>query len=103
MDRSGFTLVEVVVTSVIIALLATTATLLYGGYITDSAQQTVTDMAGVAASSANAYLRKTGAAPDSAKLNLFLSDASRYTVEVDSPNVIISDVKYSVNDTINFE
>ena len=96
-SRNGFTLVEAVVVAAIVAILALVAITLYTGYIQDSRQQTIDNLAQTAAASANAYFRKTGQHPDSAKLNLFLPERNRFTVTIHStsvpPYVSITDIK----------
>ncbi len=105
MNNRGFTLVEVIVVSVIILILSATGMLLYNGYINDAAQKSVENIAQTAGTAANAYYRKTGVHPDSAKLNLFLSEAGRYTVAVSSSDctVVVSDTKFSVADTVRYQ
>lgn len=84
MKNKGFTLVEVIVVAVIVALLAATATLLYGGYIKETRKNTVIELAEVAASAGNAYWRRTGKDLPTGDLvsvlNLFISDQKRFTV-----------------------
>jgi prepilin-type N-terminal cleavage/methylation domain-containing protein len=105
-NQKGFTLVEAVVVAVIVGTLAIVATMLYRGYIDDTQQQTVNNLAQTAAASANAYFRKTGAHPDSANLNLFLPEAGRYTVTIHStttpPDVAITDTKSSKTGTATY-
>lgn len=52
-------------------------------------------LAASASAAANAHYRRTGTHPDSADLNLFISDQTRFTVQVDSTNrlVIITDTE----------
>lgn len=106
MRRNGFTLVEVIVVSVIVAIIATTATMLYSGYIKDSAQRTVEGMAKVAASSANAYYRKTEVIPIVEDLKLFNPDEGRYTITAvpsEAPHSIkVLDNRYGVEDSVRF-
>lgn len=91
MRNRGFTLVEVIVVSVIVALLAATATLLYSGYVEQARKDTVVGLAKVAASSANAFWRRTGSAPTAvSQLNVFISDPSRFRVSVEGAEVTAS-------------
>lgn len=106
----GFTLVEVVVVSVVVAILAITGARLYLGYITESRKNTVNSLAEAAAASANAYTRKTGVnltAGDSARLHLFLTDPKRFSVTIVpgsgiSGKIIVSEVKSGVSDTAEY-
>ncbi len=103
MKQNGLTLIEVITVSAIVLVLTTSATLLFSGYVENSRIQTVENMTTIAAASANAFLRKTGKAPTVSDLNLFNSNPQRFIVLVDSPDVIITDVHYSISDTVNFE
>jgi type IV pilus assembly protein PilA len=85
---AGFTLVEAIVVGIILAILAAVAVPMLTGYINDSRQQAVDELAQSAAAAASGFFRKTGTAPDSIDLNLFY-DQSKFTVAVDSPNVIV--------------
>lgn len=91
MKKNGFTMVEVIVVSVIVAIIATTATMLYTGYIRESRQTTVENLAKTAAASANAYYRKTGMEPIPEDLKLFEIDQDRYTPYVTGPRVTVVD------------
>jgi len=86
-NRRAFTLVELVVASVVVALLATVGVTLYAGFIDESRQRTVDNLAQTAAASANALWRKTGADPANVNaLNLFF-DNTVYNITVRPPNV----------------
>ncbi len=102
--KNGFTLVEVIVVSVLVVLLSTVATVLYNGYIQDSAQTAVKTLAETAAASANSYYLKTSVHPDSAKLDLFLPDATKYTVTIDTTNgnITIAENKYGKTATVSY-
>ena len=89
--RNGFTLVEAIVVGVIFAVLAITAVMMYQGFITETRQQTVENLAEAGAAAANAYVRKTGVnlgAGDVDKLHLYY-DAEKYTVTIDAGNRLI--------------
>jgi prepilin-type N-terminal cleavage/methylation domain-containing protein len=85
--KRGFTLVEAMVVSVLVAVLTAVAIKLYGGYVVSQRQQTVDAVAETAATAANTYERKTGQdPPDAASLNLYLPDLSKYTITIDGTN-----------------
>jgi len=108
--KTAFTLIEVVVTAVIIAVLAIAATVMYGGYINETRKNTVSNLAEAAAASANAYTRKTGtnlASTDSAQLHLFFPDPTRFTVTINPGSgihgqIIISETKSGISDTAEY-
>jgi prepilin-type N-terminal cleavage/methylation domain-containing protein len=105
--QRGFTLVEIIVTAVIVAVLALAGVQLYRGWVVQTSQDTVEELAQTAAASANAYFRKTGNhPPDAATLNLFLPDPTRYTVTVNSgatpPEIEVTDTKYGVTGTATY-
>lgn len=96
-STEGFTIVEVVVVSVIVAILAAVAIPVYLGFQNDARQNAVEQLAQTAAAAADGYCRKTGAAPKTlADLNLFdVSD--KYTVTIDSPKVHVEMIGHSNN------
>lgn len=77
-NNFGFTLIEAVVVSVIVAILAAVAIPIYTGYIRDAQQTTVKNLAETAAAAANAYLRRTGTCPTKTNINLYY-DSTKYT------------------------
>jgi prepilin-type N-terminal cleavage/methylation domain-containing protein len=97
-NQKAFTLVEAVVTAAIVAILAAIAIPMYAGFIHDQRQTTVNNLAETAAASANAYLRRTGADPTVAQLNLYY-DATKYTVTVDGAANTVT-IKESANAAI---
>ncbi|MBN1307906.1 MAG: prepilin-type N-terminal cleavage/methylation domain-containing protein [Chitinispirillaceae bacterium] len=104
--NSGFTLVEAVVTGVIIAIVTTTALLMYGGFIKEARRQTVENLAETAAASANAYVRRMGSDNDldSAKLKLYFSNPRDYTVDIDTDNnsITITDITHDISVTKHY-
>ena len=81
-------MVEAIMVAAVVAVLAITATMIYRGYITDTRQQTVANLAETAAAAANACVRRTGvnlATGDSAKLQLFFTNPADYEVTI-TPN-----------------
>jgi prepilin-type N-terminal cleavage/methylation domain-containing protein len=92
-QKKGFTMVEVLIVGVIVAVLATIAVMIYQGYIRESKQQTVNSLAETAAASANSFLRRTGQDPNVANLNLHLPDPTQYTINIDKTNktVMVTD------------
>jgi len=87
--KKGFTLVEVIVVSVIVAVLAAVAVPLYMGYLNGTRQANVDQLAQTAAASANDFFRKTGSNPAVADLNLFY-DHAQYGVSINAGNVTVT-------------
>jgi prepilin-type N-terminal cleavage/methylation domain-containing protein len=86
--RTGFSLVEAIVVAAIVAILAAVAIPVYSGFLHDSRQRAVDELAQSAAAAADGYFRKTATAPDLTDLNLFY-DQGKFTVSVDATNVTI--------------
>lgn len=91
LNRNGFTLVEVIVVSIIVAVLAAVAIPMYSGYIRSTKQAAVDQLAQTAAAAANNFYRKTGSDPSLADLNLFY-DTAKFTVNVAPPNITVSSI-----------
>jgi prepilin-type N-terminal cleavage/methylation domain-containing protein len=84
----GFSLIEAIVTAVIMAILAAVAIPMYAGYIRDQQITTVNNLAETAAAAANAHLRRTGVdptegivTPNTPPLNLYFN-ATNYSINV---------------------
>jgi prepilin-type N-terminal cleavage/methylation domain-containing protein len=84
----GFTLTEILVVSVIVAILSAVAIPVYNGYVKDQRIDAVKNLASAAAVSANVLYRRTGAIPDcgggdcAGVLNLLLPEQGRYSVTI---------------------
>ena len=85
-ERKGFTLVEVIVVSVIVGILAVVAVPVYLAYVKNSRQESVHQLTQTAAAAANGFYRNTGRKPALSNLNLFY-DGNQYLVVIDSPYV----------------
>ena len=96
-NRHGFTLTEVIVTSVIVAILAVVALPSYLGYMRSAQQSAVNNLSATAAAAANAYYRKTGTALTTAtvsNLGLFY-DATKFTITISGNAVVVTPVGLS--------
>ncbi len=81
--QHGFTFLEVITVTVIVAILAAIAMPIYNSNINSKRKDVVDQLAQTAAVSANAYWRRTGAHPGYSDLNLFLPHKERFLVSVD--------------------
>jgi len=102
----GFTIVEVLVVSVIMAILAAVTIPLYSNYVLTQRKAVVKGLAETGAVSANIFLRRNRRPPSSEELRetMFFPDPSRYTVVVEGFRVTVIDVSASppVQDTARF-
>ncbi|MBN1982873.1 MAG: hypothetical protein JW795_15170 [Chitinivibrionales bacterium] len=97
----GFTFIEVIVTALIIAVLSIVATQLYRGFLVNSAQDTVNQLAQTAAASANDFRRRTGQNPNNVnELRLSLPQPGRYVIIINAaanpPTITVQDNQYRV-------
>jgi prepilin-type N-terminal cleavage/methylation domain-containing protein len=93
-DNHGFTLVEVIVTAVIVVILSAVAIPSYRGYLRSAQQSAVNNLATTAAATANANYRKTATALTTAtigNLGLFY-DATKYTITVSNNNIVVTPI-----------
>jgi type II secretory pathway pseudopilin PulG len=101
-STSGFSLIEAVVTAVIMVILATVAIPLYVGYIRDQRQQTVNNLAETAAAAANAYFRRTGTNPNNSTIDVLqlYYDNSKYSITIpNNGNIRVNELNSSFNAT----
>jgi prepilin-type N-terminal cleavage/methylation domain-containing protein len=92
-DTRGFTLVEAIVVAAILAILSAVAIPSYTNYVRSQKREVARGIAQSGAAAANIYFRRTGnPPPDSASLNLFLSDPARYTVAIQGNFIVVTDV-----------
>lgn len=80
----GFVLTEVLVVSVIVALLAIAAIPMYSGYITSQKEQAAMAVAQTAAITASSIYRRTGNVPSKPDLNaaLAIPNAAKFDIDV---------------------
>ena len=109
LNQKGFSLIEVLVVCVIVAILAAVSIPLYMGYINNQRATTVNNLAETAAAAANTQWRRTGVAltdgnitPNTAPLNLYFN-ATNYTVAVSGVNIVVTDnAKTSINKSVAY-
>ncbi|MBN1576483.1 MAG: prepilin-type N-terminal cleavage/methylation domain-containing protein [Chitinispirillaceae bacterium] len=99
-SETGFTLIEAVITGVIIAIVAIAAVVMYGGFVKETRRQTVENLAETAAAAANAYIRRTGSDEglDSAKLKIYFSNPDDFTVTIakGDSTITITDIRHEI-------
>jgi prepilin-type N-terminal cleavage/methylation domain-containing protein len=102
-NRSGFTMVEVLVVALIVAALAAVSIPVYSGYIRTQKIEVVSGLAQTASVAANIYFRRTGAGPTTAvQLNLFY-DAAKFDIVFADPQVTVTDKSdVTITKTINY-
>jgi prepilin-type N-terminal cleavage/methylation domain-containing protein len=99
----GFTMVEVIVVGVIVAILAAVAIPTYTNYLNSTKQNAVDNLAQTAAAAANSFYRRTGSNPAVSDLNLFY-DQNKYSVIVTVANssVTVSEQNTSFTKTVTY-
>jgi prepilin-type N-terminal cleavage/methylation domain-containing protein len=100
----GFSLIEVLAVSVIVAILAAVAVPMYSGYIRTQRENAALGIAQSTAAAANIYTRRFGSAPACTHsstptcvtlFNLFLSNPSQYQVDISGRTVTVTDLQHS--------
>jgi prepilin-type N-terminal cleavage/methylation domain-containing protein len=104
LSRSGFTLIEAIVVSLIIAVLAAVSIPMYNGYVKQSQKQSAAALAKTASAAANAFYRKKGKHATLDQLNLSY-DSTSYSVNIDSSNsrIIVKIIGLDIGDTVEYK
>lgn len=100
--RFAFTLVEVIVVAVIVAILAAVAIPNYMQYLADSRQAAVDQLAESAAANANSWVRRKGVDPTLTDLNLSY-DSGQYGIAIGTQELTVTDTKYSYSATRRYK
>jgi prepilin-type N-terminal cleavage/methylation domain-containing protein len=79
-NRYGFTLIEVIIVSIIVAVLSLVAIMLYVGYVREARQNTVENIAASAATILNAASNLGATIPDPSSIKTPLSSNERWTL-----------------------
>lgn len=93
--RSAFTMVEVIVVAVLVAILAAVAIPQYQSYVEESRQEAVDNLAESGAAIANSIIRRKGditIAP--ADLGLSYDD-TKYVITISGDNVVVTELNKS--------
>ncbi len=99
----GFTLIEVIVVVIVVGILSLVSIKLYSGYITETRQETVNNLAETAATAANAFWRKTNTDPVLANLSLMMN-STKFNVNINNNNVTVSWTNYAtINATVGYK
>ncbi len=97
-SQHGFTLIEAVVVSVLMAILATVAIPLYSSYVSSQRDQNVKNLVQSASVSANVLSRK-GITPTPAlvKAAMYLPDTTAYSITINdgARTITVTDVAHS--------
>jgi prepilin-type N-terminal cleavage/methylation domain-containing protein len=106
---AGFTLIEAIVTAVIMGVLAATAIPIYTGYVNSQRVDSLKSIAQMTAASANIYFRRTNAMPACGNtaacvtlLGIFVSDPTQVTITVSGNTVTVSDTYGTPAQTATF-
>ena len=103
--QKGFTLIEAIIIAVIISILASIATPLYQGYITQQKIKMVNDIAESVAAAANGFVRQYNRDPTTKELNLYLVDKDRFSIFIgqDRKLLVKDNITEFQSDSISFK
>jgi type IV pilus assembly protein PilA len=106
--QRGFTLVEALIVSAIVAILAAVAIPMYSGYLRNQQIETVKSLAQTAAISANAIVKRGGpvnqTVVDNIKNSMFLPNPGAYGFSISGNNiVVISSTDNSITASVPFQ
>jgi type IV pilus assembly protein PilE len=90
-SHRGFSLAEVLIVSVIVAILSAVAIPSYQSYVRSQRTEVVKGLAQSIAVSANAYWRRNGTVPTFAQTGVFVPNSSYYTITIADPNVTVQE------------
>jgi len=96
--HNGFTLIEVIVTAVIVVILSGVAIPNYIGYINQTRQDAVESLAATVAIAANTHWRKNKTVPTLSGLGINY-DATKYTVTVNNPTDSVKVIRIGGTET----
>jgi len=99
-NQKGFTLVEVIVVAVIVAVLALVAVQLYQGYVTESRKNTAENLAASAASFLQAAVNAQGSLSSAGINNNSITDGAEWVATLSSGNVTF---KCPADATVSYE
>lgn len=94
---NGFSIVEALVVSVIMAILAAVAIPMYTRYVTSQREAVAKSIAQSTAALASIYARRTGITPVCehpdciTTLKIFLSDTAQYKIDIEDKTVTVQD------------
>lgn len=102
-NKKGFTMVEGIVIAVIVAILSAIAIPIYNGYIQDSQQDSVDNLAETAAAAANSWVRRK----DENSMNIDLLDLkydnTKYSISLDKGSDEITVSGHGKTKTVSYQ
>ena len=101
--NSGFTLTEVIVVVVIVAILSAIAIPIYSGFVSDAKQDSVNNLAETAAAAANTYVRKKDETSLTVPILNLHYDSTKYTISIDKGNDQITVSGYGKMKTVTYK
>lgn len=84
--QNGFTLVEVLIVSVIVAVLAIVAVPVYKGYVRSTNMRIAEDLGQITSAKASAYYSRHNKKPPSTDILNMIYDSSHFKISIDTTN-----------------